>query len=172
MGQLGPKGTKMRAMKRFVATIFLAGLIGGNTAAQAVDNSPSAAVADRSHMSAREVVEAFQALAFVEYKPVEAILEYVSPDVIEHDPTIPSTREAIIEYMEQRDWTTGGPKSDIKRIISDGEYVVVHHHLVREPGTPGFAVIDMFRVENGWIVEHWDVLQPVPEGGPNTVGMF
>jgi len=126
----------------------------------------------QSQLTPRQVVEAFQKLAFDEYKPVEAILKYISPDVVEHDPTIPSTRDAIIEYMKARDWTKGGPKSDIKRIISEGEYVVVHHHLTRKPGEIGIAAVDIFRVKGGLIVEHWDVLQPIPSDSPNKAGMF
>jgi predicted SnoaL-like aldol condensation-catalyzing enzyme len=50
--------------------------------------------------------------------------------------------------------------------------VVVHSHLVRKPGDPGMAVIDMLRLEHGKIVEHWDVLQEVPESAANSNTMF
>jgi predicted SnoaL-like aldol condensation-catalyzing enzyme len=132
----------------------------------------AATQASQAQMTPRQVVEAFQKLAFEEYKPVEAIMKYISPNVVEHDPTIPSTRDAIIAYMKDRDWTKGGPKSDIKRIISEGEYVVVHHHLTRKPGEIGIAAVDIFRVKDGLIIEHWDVLQPIPVDSPNKAGMF
>ena len=63
-------------------------------------------------------------------------------------------------------------KSEIKRIFADGDYVIVHVHAVREPGTRGNAIIDIFKLENGKVVEHWDVVQPIPETPQNTNGMF
>ncbi len=63
-------------------------------------------------------------------------------------------------------------RSEIKRIFADGDYVIVHVHAVREPGTRGNAIIDIFRLENGKVVEHWDVVQPIPEKPANNNGMF
>src|SRR5262249_33239477 len=54
-------------------------------------------------------------------------------------------------------------RSEIKRIFADGDYVIVHVHAVREPGTRGNAIVDIFKLENGKVVEHWDVIQPIPE---------
>ncbi|HAT8211741.1 TPA: polyketide cyclase, partial [Legionella pneumophila] len=62
--------------------------------------------------------------------------------------------------------------SEIKRIIADGDYVVVHVHSVLEPDTKGRAIIDIFRLENGKIYEHWDVIQPIPDEAANSNGMF
>jgi len=63
-------------------------------------------------------------------------------------------------------------RSEIKRIFADGDYVIVHVHAVREPGTRGNAIVDIFKLENGKVVEHWDVIQPVPEKAANDNGMF
>ena len=60
----------------------------------------------------------------------------------------------------------------MKRIIAEGDLVVTHTHLVREPGDRGMAVMDIFRFENGKVVEHWDVVQEIPEKSANNNTMF
>jgi len=57
-------------------------------------------------------------------------------------------------------------------VFADGDYVIVHAHAVREPGTRGSAIVDIFKLENGKIVEHGDDIQPTPEKAANTNGMF
>ncbi len=58
-------------------------------------------------------------------------------------------------------------------MFADGDYVIVHVHAVREPGTRGNAIIDIYRLDGkGQIVEHWDVVQPIPEKAANENGMF
>ena len=58
------------------------------------------------------------------------------------------------------------------RFIADGDLVAVHSHLRLSPETRGTAVVDIFRLENGKIVEHWDALQRVPESSANSNTMF
>jgi predicted SnoaL-like aldol condensation-catalyzing enzyme len=60
----------------------------------------------------------------------------------------------------------------IKRVLVDGDMVILHVHAIREPGERGVAIVDIFRLENGKIVEHWDVVQPIPEKAANSNGMF
>jgi len=57
-------------------------------------------------------------------------------------------------------------------VIAEGDHVVIHSHGVREPGTPGRAIIDIFRLEQGKIVEHWDAVQDIPENSPNPRAFF
>ncbi|HEX7988405.1 MAG TPA: ester cyclase, partial [Duganella sp.] len=63
-------------------------------------------------------------------------------------------------------------RSEIKMVLVDGDYVTLRVHAVREPGTKGLAIVDIFRLENGKIVEHWDSVQPVPETARNDRTMF
>ena len=122
--------------------------------------------------SPKAVVDDFQQMAFFDHKPVEAVLKYVSPNVIEHDPTTANGREGILAYFKKRDWSKSEMQDKIYREIAQGDMVVVHHHIVDHPGERGMAAIDIFRVKDGLIVEHWDVLQPVPEKPANTLSMF
>jgi predicted SnoaL-like aldol condensation-catalyzing enzyme len=61
---------------------------------------------------------------------------------------------------------------DVKRMVAEGDMVMVHSHLIRQPGERGTAVVDIFRLENGKVVEHWDVLQEIPEHPANNNTMF
>ncbi|WP_144713268.1 nuclear transport factor 2 family protein [Curtobacterium pusillum] len=61
---------------------------------------------------------------------------------------------------------------DIKRTIAEGDLVVTHSNLHLAPGDRGMAVADFWRLDGGRIVEHWDVIQEVPEEAANTNTMF
>jgi predicted SnoaL-like aldol condensation-catalyzing enzyme len=63
-------------------------------------------------------------------------------------------------------------EAGIKRIFAERDFVIAHLHGVRRPGQRGSAIVDIFRLEAGKIVEHWDVIQPVPEDAANPNGMF
>jgi predicted SnoaL-like aldol condensation-catalyzing enzyme len=62
--------------------------------------------------------------------------------------------------------------SEIKQVFADGDYVILHVHSVREKGSRGRAIVDIFKLEDGKIVEHWDVVQDIPEKSANSNGMF
>jgi predicted SnoaL-like aldol condensation-catalyzing enzyme len=63
-------------------------------------------------------------------------------------------------------------RTEIKRVFANGDYVIVHVHAVREAGARSNAMVDIFKLERGKIVEHWDVIQPVPAKAANDNGMF
>ena len=123
-------------------------------------------------MTPREVVGQFIE-AFYEKKQVRAAFEaWVHPDYIQHKPTLPNGREPVIAFLEgllerfpQRTFT-------IHRVLADGDLVAVHYHSQATPDDLGFAVIDLFRIEGCRMVEHWDVVQPVPETSKNDNTMF
>ncbi len=62
--------------------------------------------------------------------------------------------------------------SDIKRAFADGDYVILHVHNIPTPGARGRAIMDIFKFENGKVVEHWDVAQDIPEKPRNNNTMF
>jgi predicted SnoaL-like aldol condensation-catalyzing enzyme len=123
-------------------------------------------------MTTREVIEAFEKRGIDQHDPQGAVLAYFSPDVVDHDPQVVGNRQSIIDYLKTRNWNSGVPQRTIHHIVVEDDIAVVHHHLVREPGQKGVAAVDIFRVKDGKVVEHWDVLQPVPETSPNPHAMF
>ncbi|MFI7120253.1 nuclear transport factor 2 family protein [Amycolatopsis sp. NPDC049868] len=106
------------------------------------------------------VVECFENL-FV-HKDFAAASANVHPDFVTHSPGFPSGRDAFVEAM--RNSPMAGADVSVKRVIADDDHVVVHLHFVLPGEDTGTAVVDIVRVEDGLIVEHWDVKQPVPPG--------
>jgi predicted SnoaL-like aldol condensation-catalyzing enzyme len=105
-------------------------------------------------------------------KDFEAASKYFGPRYIQHNPGAPDGIEGFKALIAQRKEKFANAKSEIKRAFAEGDYVILHVHGVREPGERGVAIVDIFRLENGKIVEHWDVVQPIPENTANSNGMF
>jgi predicted SnoaL-like aldol condensation-catalyzing enzyme len=57
-------------------------------------------------------------------------------------------------------------------VFVDNDYVILHVHAISVPGTRGIAIVDIFRLESGKIVEHWDVHEEILEEAANMNGMF
>jgi predicted SnoaL-like aldol condensation-catalyzing enzyme len=101
-----------------------------------------------------------------------AVDRFIAPDYIQHSQLAPPGRDALKAFLDMIKAETPQAVHDVKRAFVDGDHVTVHYHVRRFPGDLGWAVIDIFRVENGMIAEHWDVMQDVVEGGPNPNSPF
>jgi predicted SnoaL-like aldol condensation-catalyzing enzyme len=114
------------------------------------------------------VVEFYQQL-FGDKDP-EAILKYVKEDYIQHNPILPDGRDTL--YKSVKVWFKNAPKDkvDFQRVIAEGDLVVLH--IRSKMGDKTRAVVDIFRIEDGKIAEHWDVIQEVPEKSANNHPMF
>jgi predicted SnoaL-like aldol condensation-catalyzing enzyme len=97
---------------------------------------------------------------------------FIAPDYIQHNQAVEPGREALMAFLDVIREQTPEAVHDVKRAFVDGDHVTVHYHVRRWPGDLGWAVIDIFRVADGLIVEHWDVMQDVIEGGPNPNAPF
>src|SRR5262245_31291345 len=105
-------------------------------------------------------------------KDFDAAAKYFGARYLQHNPGAPDGIDGFKAFIALRKEKFPNARSEIKRAFAEGDYVVLHVHGVREPGERGVAVVDIFRLENGKIVEHWDVVQPVPEKTANNNGMF
>src|SRR5215468_7619320 len=105
-------------------------------------------------------------------KDFEAASKYFGPRYIQHNLGAPDGIEGFKAFIALRKEKFPNAQSEIRRVFADGDHVILHVHAIREPGERGVAVVDIFRLENGKIVEHWDVVQPIPEKTANNNGMF
>ena len=105
-------------------------------------------------------------------KDFAAASKYLGSRYTQHNPVAADGPEGLKGFIQFLRDKFPNSRSEIKRVFADGDYVIVHVHAIREPGTRGRAIIDIFRLENGKVVEHWDVAQDVPEKAANSNGMF
>ena len=120
----------------------------------------------------KRTIQDYAELAFDQRKPEEAVAKYQGPYYRQHNPGAADGGEPFIATVKRMAQTYPDFRMETKRIIAEGDYVVLHSHLILKPGDRGMAVADIFRLENGKIVEHWDVVQEVPETSANNNSMF
>ena len=120
----------------------------------------------------KQLVLAFYRRAFNDYEPEQAAAEHLDATYTQHNPEAQDGPDAFVGYVH---WLRGQfPELhlDIKRAIAEGDLVVTHSNLHLQPGDLGMAVADFWRIADGKIVEHWDVIQQVPEQAANNNTMF
>jgi predicted SnoaL-like aldol condensation-catalyzing enzyme len=114
----------------------------------------------------KQTVLAYYNMAFNERKPAEAAQKYGGPHYIQHNPQAPDGFDAFIQFVEGFAEQFPQLSLEIKRAVAEDDLVVTHSLLKTSPEDRGTAAADIFRVE------HWDVLQPVPESAANDHPMF
>ena len=119
----------------------------------------------------RDVI-AFYEMMFNECRPAEAIARYAGDEYIQHNPHVVSGKQGFINYFDRMAAEYPGKRVAIKRAFTDDNHVILHCHQIW-PGGLEYAGIDIFRLDDtGKIVEHWDVLQELPETSANANSMF
>jgi predicted SnoaL-like aldol condensation-catalyzing enzyme len=120
----------------------------------------------------KQTVLDFYELAFVQRKPEEAARDLMGDNYTQHNPDVPDGKDAFVGvitglFSQFPDFST-----EKKRVIAEDDLVVIHHHIKMTKDDRGSSVADIFRVEDGKVVEHWDIIQQCPESPANSNTMF
>ncbi|HEX3866641.1 MAG TPA: nuclear transport factor 2 family protein [Gemmatimonadaceae bacterium] len=130
---------------------------------------------DREY-SAQELVNKEVALAFYDAalnrKDADAACALLGPEYLQHNPKAQDGVEGFRTFVATLRAATPESQSEIKQVFVDGNVVILHVHKIPEPGTLGVAIIDLFRLADGKIVEHWDVTQQIPSETASGNSMF
>ena len=133
----------------------------------AVGGGPAAA-----DEATKKIVVDFYDMAFRQHQPKKAADAYLGTTYIQHNPRVPNGPAAFSGFFEGFFAKNPTASSSVKRVLADGDLVAIHSNSKLNPQDRGRAIVDIFRVENGKIVEHWDVIQDVPETSANGNTMF
>ena len=109
----------------------------------------------------RDIVLKFYETALNEKNP-DKVRSFLGDNYIQHNPHVPDGIEGFLKFVKFRRDKFPTARNEVKRVIADGDLVALHVHSVVIPGSPGRQIVDIFRVENGKVVEHWDVIQEIP----------
>jgi predicted SnoaL-like aldol condensation-catalyzing enzyme len=102
----------------------------------------------------------------------EAFSRFIGTDFRHHNPFFEGSAEALMTAMQENAQRNPDKVMDVKHIVAEGEFVVVHSHVRQKPDEPGAALVHIFRIQHERIVELWDVGQAIPNESPNQYGMF
>ena len=119
----------------------------------------------------KKAVQEFYDL-IINKKDFASARKYMGDRYKQHNPLVADGPEGLKAFIEFLKTNFPEARSEIKRAFADGDYVILHVHSIRPPNMRGRAIIEIFRLENGKIDEHWDVIQEIPEESANPNGMF
>jgi predicted SnoaL-like aldol condensation-catalyzing enzyme len=162
---------------RYRGAVVDQGVINGSLMAHSGPSRATTAILVRKYVMSDLDANRRNAIAFYEQmfndcEPRLAIENFVGDEYIQHNPHVATGKEAFIAYFERMASEYPGKRVHIKRTVAEGDLVVLHCHQIWPEGLE-YAGIDIFRFdENGKIVEHWDVLQVMPQSSANGNGMF
>lgn len=111
--------------------------------------------------------------AAINDKDFDAASAYLGRHYTQHNPAIADGAKGLKDRIDLIRERFPNLRAEVRRLVAEGDIVVAHVHGVREPGRDGTAIVDIFRLdEDGKLVEHWDVMQDIPDHAENPNGMF
>jgi predicted SnoaL-like aldol condensation-catalyzing enzyme len=119
----------------------------------------------------KKTVQEFYDL-LINKKDFKAASKHIGRQYTQHNPLVADGPEGLEAFVDLLKTNYPNAKSEIKRVFAEGDYVILHVHSIRIPNTRGRAIFELFRLENGKIVEHWDTIQEIPETSANPNGIF
>lgn len=126
---------------------------------------------DSKPASNKRTVLDFYEAAF-DNKDFDAVSRLIGDRYTQHNPLIADGVDGLQARLRHLKDAFPALRVEVKRLLAEDDYVVAHVHAVRVPGQHGTAIIDIFKLKDGKLVEHWDVLQEIPEEALNQNGMF
>ena len=121
----------------------------------------------------KDIAVAFYKKALFESRVEDAFRLYAGVPYRQHNPLIEDGMEGVKKFVSWVMANHPDARCEIKRVFADGDYVILHSHWHGLSDNPrGEAVVDIFRLEGGKALEHWDVIQPIPETAANANTMF
>ena len=148
--------------KQFVLILIIA------SAAMTIPNAVQAGTVQEEN---KKLVVDFYEKA-INQKDFEAASKYLGQRYLQHNQHAADGAEGLKSFLVFLKDKYPKSHSDIRRVFADGDFVILQVHAVRDPGTRGMAVVDIFRLENGKVVEHWDVHEDIIDKPANQNGMF
>ena len=172
--------TPTTSARRVLVAALAASALLGTAAVPAVAATPSGSAhqpvrygyGDGARLDYQKAVAARVLKGVFEQGDTGVVDKFVRPDYIQHNPLAPDGAETLKNLATGVHQQFPDAEYDIKRVISEGDLVLVHSNVVLTPGTRGQAVFDIFRFQDGKIAEHWDTGQDVPATTANGNDMF
>ena len=125
---------------------------------------------DKREDNKRIILEFYENV--VNRRDVAAATKNLGPTYIQHRADAEDGVEGLKTFMLRMRERFPQLHAEVKRVFADGDFVILQVHVVREPGDRGSKHVDIFRLEGGKPVEHWDIDQPIPEHFVHDNGPF
>ncbi|MBS9806366.1 ester cyclase [Bacillus toyonensis] len=171
----------MKLEKNLIITIisvFILGVVStlvyqastGNNKGNSIKSENVASVSKENEKNKKMVVDFYNEV-FNKHN-IDIIPTYVGEEYKQHNPFVADGRKAFIDFFKEDFVKNPNSSAEIKRVVAEGDTVALHVHSRTNSQDKGVAIVDIFRIKDGKIVEHWDVIQEVPSEAANNNTMF
>ncbi|MBE7129689.1 ester cyclase [Bacillus mycoides] len=164
-----------------IISVFILGIVStlifqastGNNKAKSIKSENVASVSKEAtdNEKNKKMVVNFYNEVFNKHN-IDIIPKYVSGDYKQHNPFVADGRKVFMDFFKEDFVKNPNSSAEIKRVVAEGDTVALHVHSRANSQDKGVAIVDIFRIKNGKIVEHWDVIQEIPNEAANDNTMF